>query len=141
MRRWRKMTWVLLIWCAAILVWATVGGANANHQSVQDCLLQGVLTAQQCQSAADVGTGIGVAAILGIGFFGFVFLSLIWFMTRPRGRGCPVCGELVKRGRTACASCGHDFAAASAYIAMADQRSGHHGKQTADAATRLPKSP
>jgi rubredoxin len=54
-----------------------------------------------------------VALILLIGFFGFVFFSLIWFMTRPRGRDCPVCGSLVKRGQTACKSCGHDFRTAA----------------------------
>jgi uncharacterized membrane protein len=87
MTSWRKMTWVLVIWCVAILAWAIAGGAHANHQSVQDCLSQGVLTAQQCQNGANVGTGIGVAVVLGIGFFGFVFLSLVWFMTRGPARG------------------------------------------------------
>ena len=47
--------------------------------------------------------------ILAIGFFGFVFLSLIWFMTKPRGRDCPACGELVRRGDTICKDCGYDF--------------------------------
>jgi hypothetical protein len=107
------MTWVLVLWCAVILVWAIAGGAHANHESVQDCVSQGVLTAQQCQDAANVGTGIGVVAVLGIGFFGFVFLSIIWLMTKPRGRECPICGEFVKRGQTVCAGCGHDFASAT----------------------------
>ncbi len=114
MRRphWRKMTWVLIIWCAIILIWAFAGGASSNSQSVQQCVSQGVFTAQQCQNAADAGTGIGVALILVIGFVGFVFFSLIWLMSRSKTRDCPVCGTGVKRGKTVCPSCGHDFAAA-----------------------------
>lgn len=113
MRKWRKMTWVILIWCALILVWAIAGGASGNHQSVQQCMSGGFLTQQQCQNAADAGTGIGVAIILFIGFVGFVFLSLIWFMTGRGNRDCPACGRGVKRGRTVCSNCGHDFAAAA----------------------------
>ena len=110
---WRKMTWALIIWCALILVWAIAGGAHAHDQTLQSCLNQGVLTAQECRNAVDPGTGIGVAAVLGIGFFGFVFLAIVWLMTRPKGRDCPVCGSFVKRGKTRCASCEYDFAAAA----------------------------
>jgi len=42
-------------------------------------------------------------------FFGFIVLSLIWFMTRRKGRTCPHCGEDVKKGRTTCKNCGYDF--------------------------------
>jgi hypothetical protein len=101
---WRKMTWVLIIWCLIILIWAIAGGAS-NNCSEQATKLN--------QNACEAGTGIGVAIILLIGFFGFVFLGLIWLMTRPRGRTCPVCGEVVKKGLTSCPKCGHDFAAAA----------------------------
>ncbi len=37
-----------------------------------------------CQSATDVGTGIGVGIVVFIGFMGFIILALIWFMTRPK---------------------------------------------------------
>ncbi len=96
---WRKMTWALIVWCVIILAWA-IGGAASNNCSQQTY-----------QGACQAGTGIGVALVLLIGFFGFAFLALIWFMTRPKGRDCPACGTLVKRGRTTCPSCGHDFAA------------------------------
>ena len=106
MRRphWRKMTWVLIIWSVPILVWAIAGAGGS------DC---GSEATQLNQEACEAGTGIGVALILFIGFFGFVFFSLIWLMTRPKGRQCPACGERVKKGVTACPSCGHDFAAAA----------------------------
>lgn len=113
MRRphWRKMTWVLIIWCAVILIWAIAGGASGHNSG--NCAHDTVLGAKTCQDAVDAGTTIGVALILLIGFFGFVFFGLIWLMTRPKGRDCPACGELVKRGRTQCPSCGYDFAAAA----------------------------
>jgi amino acid transporter len=98
------MTWVLIIWSLLILVWAIGGGAS------NECAKE---TTHLNQSACEAGTGIGVAIVLLIGFFGFMFFSLIWFMTRPRGRDCPVCGEKVKKGRTSCPGCGHDFAAAT----------------------------
>jgi hypothetical protein len=103
MRRphWRKMTWALIVWSGLILAWA-IGGAASNH-----------CDQQAYTSACQAGTGIGVALILGLGFFGFVLLSLIWFMTRPRNRDCPVCGNAVKRGMTVCPNCGHDFAASA----------------------------
>lgn len=103
--RWRKMTWVLIVWSVLILIWAIAGGAG------NDC---GSETTQLNQEACEAGTGIGVAFILFLGFIGFVFFSLIWFMTRPKGRVCPACGERVKKGLTACPACGHDFAAAAA---------------------------
>jgi hypothetical protein len=42
------------------------------------------LSASDAQSACEAGTGIGAAIVLFIGFCGFVFFSLIWFMTRPK---------------------------------------------------------
>ncbi len=104
---WRKMTWVLIAWCLLILVWAIAGGSSAGSKCAHEATR---LSREGCEA----GTGIGVALILLIGFFGFVFFSLIWFMTRPRGRECPACGERVKKGRTACTGCGHDFAVAAA---------------------------
>ena len=104
--RWRKMTWVLIAWCALILVWAIAGGGSAGSQCAHEA-------SHAAKVGCEAGTGIGVALVLLIGFFGFVFFSLIWFMTRPKGRECPACGERVKRGLTKCAGCGHDFAAAA----------------------------
>jgi hypothetical protein len=99
--RWRKATWALVIWCVVILVWAIAGAAG------NDCANQATnLDTSACQA----GTGIGVALILLLGFFGFVFFSLIWLMSRPRKRECPRCGEDVKKGKTVCPSCQFDFA-------------------------------
>jgi hypothetical protein len=47
---------------------------------------------------------------VGLGFMGFVVLSLIWLMSRPKVRTCPICGNDVNKGVTLCGSCGHDFA-------------------------------
>ena len=70
--RMRKMTYVLWAWCLAILAWAVAGAGSAH--------CTGAYT-----DACQAGTGIGVMLILFVGFFGFVFFSLIWFMTRPKG--------------------------------------------------------
>jgi hypothetical protein len=82
-RKWRKMTWVLYGWCALFAVWM-IGGA-ASAQSDADCGAERTRELQGlCQDASDVGTGIGLALVGTLGFMGFVALSLIWFMTRPR---------------------------------------------------------
>ena len=69
MRSWRKMTWVLVAWCALILFWAIAGAGSADCGGDQAC---------------QAGAGLGVLLILFIGFFGFMFFAVIWFMTRPR---------------------------------------------------------
>ena len=68
---------------------------------------------QLCQDASDVGTSIGVGLVVTLFFVGFVILSLIWFMTRPKRRVCPSCGTDAKKGVTQCRKCGFDFAAAA----------------------------
>jgi len=98
--RWRKATWAIVIWCVLILIWAISGGASS------DCASE---TTDLNQSACEAGTGLGIVIILLIGFFGFVFLALIWFMTRPRTRPCPRCGEDVKKGVMTCKACSYDF--------------------------------
>jgi hypothetical protein len=94
-----------------------IAGAASNPEATQaeiaDCTEGGLFTEEECRetlnAASDVGTGIGVTLIFVLWFIGFIILSIIWFMTRRRGRMCPHCGEDVKKGRTTCKNCGYDF--------------------------------
>lgn len=95
MPSWRKATWALIIWCVLILFWIIAGASESNCAG---------------DTACEAGTGIGLVIVALIGFFGFLFLSLIWFMSRPKTRSCPRCGEDVKKGRMICPSCQFDFA-------------------------------
>jgi hypothetical protein len=110
-RGWRAMTWVILVWCTGIIAWAVSAIVIAARQASQ-CATESSLATKLCEDANGAGAGLGLAIILLIGFFGFVFLALIWMMTKPERRLCPACGESVPRGLTACARCGHDFALA-----------------------------
>ena len=101
--RWRKMTWVLLIWVAIIIAWVAAGVNQA------DC--ENELT-DSSQLGCEAGTGIGVGLVILFGFLGFFVLAFIWFVTRPK-RHCPACGRDVKKGQTACRKCGFDLAAAA----------------------------
>jgi uncharacterized membrane protein YtjA (UPF0391 family) len=103
--RWRKMTWTFLVVNALFLVWIIAG---VSDRASKDCAPNDDL----CINASDAGTAIGVGLIIFLWFFVFIVLSLVWLMTRPRSRTCPVCGEDVKKGLTTCRNCGHDFAAA-----------------------------
>jgi lysylphosphatidylglycerol synthetase-like protein (DUF2156 family) len=107
---WRKMTWVILAWCILMAVWIIGAIASAD---TSDCAREATqyFSRHTCEDASNAGTGIGVVILWFVWFFGFIVLSLIWFMTRPKGRECPACGERVKKGLTVCPSCGHDFAA------------------------------
>ena len=114
--RWRKMTWAIVVFSVLMLIWAIAGAASnpgVTEQEIQDCVADGLFTRQECEdtleTAGDVGTGIGVTIIFILWFLGFIILSIIWFMTRRRGRVCPHCGEDVKKGRTTCQNCGYDF--------------------------------
>lgn len=80
---WRGMTHLIILWCVLVFIWAVVGGVrSANTCSHQTGNLY--LTAGAAKNACEAGAGIGIGIILLIGFCGFVVLSLIWLMTRPR---------------------------------------------------------
>jgi hypothetical protein len=96
------MTWVLAVWNVLFLIWII---AAVSDRPSEDCPPGD----QLCVDASDVGTGIGVVLIFLLWFIGFLVLSLVWFMTRPKGRTCPHCGEDVKKGLTVCRKCGYDF--------------------------------
>lgn len=70
MLKYRKATWALIVWCVVIALWL-VTGLSATHCADQAC---------------NAGKGIGAALILFVGFCGFVVLSLIWLMSRPKDR-------------------------------------------------------
>jgi hypothetical protein len=105
--KWRKMTWLIWIVNAIFLIWIIAG---VSDRASEDCPPGDEL----CIEASDAGTSIGVALIIFLWFMVFVVLALVWFMTRPKHRMCPACGNDVKKGQTKCPSCGHDFAAATA---------------------------
>jgi hypothetical protein len=107
--RWRKMTWVVVLWCVgmAIVTLATAGHAhNAVHCSPYT-------PRSICEGAQDANAGISFVLLFVIWIWGFIISGIAWLITRPGRRLCPVCGTQVKRGHTACGDCGHDFAAAA----------------------------
>jgi hypothetical protein len=124
-RGWRKMTWALHAWNAVFLIWIVWGIAKVGEVAsgtasscAQDAaVLNGILSQQECEDASNAGVAIGASIGLGsifmFWFIGFVVLAIVWFMTKPATRPCPVCGDSVRKGETACESCGHDFAQAA----------------------------
>ena len=111
---WRKMTWTLLVWSGVMFAWMIGAGVSAGNSVASNCatdpaVTSGVLTKQECIDASNAGTGIGIGLVFFLWFMGFVVLGLIWFMTRPKRRDCPACGESVKKGLTVCRHCGFDF--------------------------------
>jgi hypothetical protein len=106
--RWRKATWAVVIWTVLMVLWAV----SASAMSTTDVCSTATYT-DACQAGATIGKGIAVTLIFVIWFLGFIVFSLIWLMSRPQRRLCPVCGEQVKKGLMACPKCGYNFAQAS----------------------------
>jgi hypothetical protein len=77
---WRKMTWALILWSALMLAWIIDAGVSA------DCSEQVGRYQNAKQSGCEAGTGIGIALLITLWFFGFVVGGLVWFMSRPRAQ-------------------------------------------------------
>lgn len=74
------MTWVIVIWTALFAVWGITGvGAVSN-----ECVGKTGDELTTCQAATAIGGGIGLTLIFILWFIGFIILSLIWFMSRPK---------------------------------------------------------
>lgn len=88
-----------------MLIWV-VSGIAANAST---CSGQAGNALTDCQ-ARNVGVGLAVTILITIWALGDVILGVLWLITRPRTRDCPVCGNSVRRGMTQCMTCGFDFA-------------------------------
>jgi predicted nucleic acid-binding Zn ribbon protein len=102
--RWRIFTWVILAFNLLMLIWV-ISGIASNARNCSG-LTGDALT--NCQ-AGNVGTGIGVGLLILLWALGDIILGVLWLVTRPRTRDCPVCGNGVRSGMTQCRTCGYDF--------------------------------
>jgi uncharacterized membrane protein len=76
-RRRRIFPWVFLAIQAIFLIWIITGVSSSG--GTKDC---GTLTAQQCADAAHVGTGIGVALIIGLWVAVDIILGITYLILR-----------------------------------------------------------
>ena len=102
------MTWLIFIFTGLMFAWM-IGGASANSDNCSEYAV-GTSLRGSCEAGTNIGTGIGITLIFGLWFVGFIILSIIWFMTRPKRRVCPVCGNEARKNRTVCKKCGFNFA-------------------------------
>jgi len=102
--RWRIFTWVILAFNLIMLIW--VISAIAANASTCSGLTGDTLA--NCK-LNNVGTGIGVTLLIVLWALGDIIFGVLWLVTRPRTRDCPVCGNSVRRGSTRCGVCGYDF--------------------------------
>ena len=102
---WRWITWVLVLFSGAMLLWAStrVGGLDCAQY------LPGTAERDACGLREDVRTGIGLFAVGVVWIGGTLVLGVIWLASRPQKRRCPRCALNVKAGLTACPNCGYDF--------------------------------
>ena len=100
---WRKTTWTIVIWTALMAALAIA----VAYSGGQTC------AKQTHGTSCTAWTEIDVMLLVLIWFIFFIVASLIWLLSRPRRRRCPVCGHDVKKSLTACQKCGYNFAAAA----------------------------
>ncbi len=98
-------TYVILLVNVIFLIWIIAGAASTSGHAT-DC---GTLTQETCDSARNVGAGIGIGIIIFLWAAADVILGIVWLITRPNKRHCPVCGSSVRKGQTECVACGYDF--------------------------------
>lgn len=115
MPKWRVFTWVIVVINILFLVWviAGVGGGASNTNDCSGLTGDALRLCNAGNAGTAVGTGIGVAIILFLWALVDIIMGIVWLVTRPKGRPCPVCGTNVKPGVTVCGNCGHDFAGAA----------------------------
>jgi hypothetical protein len=82
-KQWRKMTWALIVW-TALTGFFMIAGVNQASGVSAECKNDVTLGTKLCNDAQDAGTAIGVGLLLGLWFVGFIVLSLVWFMSRPK---------------------------------------------------------
>jgi hypothetical protein len=70
--------WVFLAVQVLFLVWV-IAGAHSGSGQPTDC---GSLSAADCNTASDVGTGIGVALLVALWFFTDCFLAVCYGVYR-----------------------------------------------------------
>ena len=89
-RHWRKMTWAIVLWIGAMVVWG-IHAAATSSTVVADCKANAAVragndTLQDCVSQASIGIEFGVMMIAIVGVIGLVVLGANWFWTRPLWR-------------------------------------------------------
>jgi uncharacterized protein DUF2510 len=115
-RRWRKMTWVVLVWNVLMVAWIVIAVAN-DHTT--GC---GRLSQRLCDDGTTAGDVIGAGIIVAICLIGDIILGILWLVTKGNRHPCPACGLHVKAGAVQCRKCGYDFrfAAPASSVAPSD---------------------
>jgi hypothetical protein len=94
------MTWAIWAWtvffAVLLIAWSATVGSTKNNCNAA------------CWGKVGGGVGASLHPILIIWLIVFLNLSIVCFTTRPQRRSCPHCGHDVRKGPTACKSCGYD---------------------------------
>jgi len=106
MRSWRKMTWFILIVQGLFVAWMI----SVTDSVSNSCTGLSGDDLSICQAGTVIGAGLGLGLIVFLWVAADVILGLVWLITNRKSRTCPTCGKDVKKGLTACKSCGYDFA-------------------------------
>ncbi len=105
--KWRPFTWVIVVINALFLIWLIGGLASV----ADECAGVTGRDLEACEAGTAIGAGIGAGIILTFWVLVDIILGIVWLVTKPKRRPCPVCGTELKPGVTVCPRCGYDFRA------------------------------
>ena len=105
MRNWRMFTWFILVVQILFVTWIITGTSSV----ASNCDGEVGEALELCQAGTAIAAGIGMGLIIFLWAIVDVILGLIWLVTNRGQRDCPACGRAVKKGKTSCAKCGHNF--------------------------------
>jgi hypothetical protein len=112
MRSWRKLTWFILVVQGLFIYWISAGTASISDSCTG-------LTGDDlsiCEAGTAIGAGLGIGLIIFLWAAADIILGIVWLITNRKSRSCPTCGKDVKKGLTACKSCGYDFATSTNHL-------------------------
>jgi hypothetical protein len=75
------MSWAIVIWTVVFAIWIFSGMSAVSD----NCAGEVGAALDACNAGTAIGAGIGITMIGGLWFIGFIVLSIIWFMSRPKG--------------------------------------------------------
>jgi hypothetical protein len=82
-RGWRKMTWVMIAWGVLFAVLCLIAFGSGGHE-IAECQKIGGGLGEVCKQAVAEKIESKVEHLLTIGVLGFLGLTAVWAMTRPK---------------------------------------------------------
>ena len=79
--QWRKATWALTIWNAAMILWLATAIGGVGDLS---CVGETGAALAVCEAGVNIGLSLGLSFVVIVWFIGFTVVGLIWLRVGQR---------------------------------------------------------